>query len=90
LREAGQGNWAINEARQLGHKSLQINGFLDGRGFLHPQVLKEQVSAGFQPGYRKLEQDSQPTNHAALDARKSLRSPMFLDRMRFLPTPLSL
>jgi hypothetical protein len=51
---------------------------------LRGEVLKEQVPAGFQPGYSKSEQDSQPTNHAAEDSGKPLRSLVFSDTMRFL------
>ncbi len=36
LREVGLGKRAKNEARQLGHKSLEINGFVGGWGFRHP------------------------------------------------------
>jgi hypothetical protein len=39
LREVGQGKRAKNEARQLGHKSLEINGFLHGCSFRRPQEV---------------------------------------------------
>jgi hypothetical protein len=48
--------------------------------------LQEQVPAGFQPGNGQVKHECQPTNHAAEDSGKYLRSPVFSARVRFLPT----
>ena len=50
------------------------------------QDLQEQVPARFQPGNGQVKHERQPTNHAAEDSGKCLRSPVFSTRMRFLPT----